>query len=99
VRILGLPLRRPSTEHAFRMLCRHNKYVQDFGKVRDPDEIARRETLWDRAIDSMELETGHQVGSITPAEFARLLALQLDPRTFEPRRLPARRRARAALAS
>ena len=43
VRILGLPIRRPDTAHAFRMLCRHNKYVQEFGRVRDPDEVARRE--------------------------------------------------------
>ena len=36
VRILGLPIRRPDTaKHAFRMLCRHNKYVQEFGQVRD----------------------------------------------------------------
>ena len=43
VRILGLPIRRPNTEHAFRMLCRHNRYVQQFGRVRDADEVARRE--------------------------------------------------------
>ena len=35
VRILGLPIRRPDTAQTFRMLCRHNRYVQEFGKVRD----------------------------------------------------------------
>jgi hypothetical protein len=35
VRILGLPLRRPQTDHAFRMLCRHNRYVQEYGRVRE----------------------------------------------------------------
>ena len=33
------------------MLCRHNKYVQEFGRVRDADEIARRERVWEEAID------------------------------------------------
>ena len=50
VRILGLPIRRPDTANAFRMLCRHNKYVQEFAKVRDPDEIARREKAWEEAL-------------------------------------------------
>ena len=58
VRILGLPIRRPDTLHAFRMLCRHNKYVQDFGNVRDPDEIAAREAVWDQALAAIELRTG-----------------------------------------
>ena len=35
VRLLGLPIRRPETAKSFRMLCRHNKYVQEFAKVRD----------------------------------------------------------------
>jgi nucleoside-diphosphate-sugar epimerase len=54
VRILGLSIRRPNTLHAFRMLCRHNKYVQEFGRVRDADEVARREKLWEDAIDALE---------------------------------------------
>ena len=56
VRILGLPLRRPNTENAFRMLCRHNKYVQEFGRVRDLDEIARREQLWEKSLKAIEHE-------------------------------------------
>ena len=54
------------------MLCRHNKYVQEFGKVRDGDEIARRERLWEKAIDAIEFETGREVASIPP-EFRRHL--------------------------
>ena len=46
VKILALPARRPDTVGAFRMLCRHSRFVQEFGTVRDPDEIARRERLW-----------------------------------------------------
>jgi nucleoside-diphosphate-sugar epimerase len=83
VRLLGLPLRRPDTLQAFRMLCRHNKYVQGFGKVRDADEVSRREKLWDTAIDEIERKTGHQVGQIPAEEFRRVLADELDLATFD----------------
>jgi nucleoside-diphosphate-sugar epimerase len=86
VRILGLPIRRPDTAHAFRMLCRHNRYVQQYGRVRDADEVARRERLWSQALATIEKETGHEAGSIPPAEFRRLLAAQIDVATFVPRR-------------
>jgi hypothetical protein len=92
VRILGLPIRRPDTEHAFRMLCRHNKYVQDFGRVRDADEIARRERVWEAVLEEMELETGHEAGAMPPADFRKLLAAKVDLRTFSP--LAARKTAR-----
>jgi nucleoside-diphosphate-sugar epimerase len=85
VRLLGLPIRRPDTPAAFRMLCRHNKHVQEFGRVRDPDEIARRERLWEKAIDEIEYETGRQVGSIRPREFRRLLSDKIDLRAFRER--------------
>jgi len=85
VRLLGLPIRRPDTEHAFRMLCRHNKYVQDFGRVRDLDEVARRERVWERALGQIELETGHEAGALPPRDFQRLLAEKIDLRTFKPR--------------
>ena len=85
VRLLGLPIRRPDTAASFRMLCRHNKYVQQFGQVRDQDEIARRERLWENAIDEIEFDTGRLVPSMRSPEFRRLLAERLDLRTFEPR--------------
>jgi len=83
VRILGLPIRRPNTLFAFRMLCRHNKYVQDFGKVRDADEVARRELVWSQVLENIEFETGRQVASISPEEFQRLLEAHLDLRAFK----------------
>ena len=83
VRILGLPIRRPNTEHAFRMLCRHNRYVQQFGRVRDGDEVARREEVWAKALDRIELRTGHEAGAIAPAEFRRLLGQEIDVVTFK----------------
>jgi nucleoside-diphosphate-sugar epimerase len=85
VRVLGLPLRRPSTEFAFRMLCRHNRFVQEFGQIRDDDEVARRELLWEKAIDQVELQTGQQIASIRPDEFKRLISQVIDLKTFRPR--------------
>jgi nucleoside-diphosphate-sugar epimerase len=86
VRILGLPIRRPDTQHAFRMLCRHNKYVQDFGRVKDQDEIARRERVWEETLAGIELDTGHEAGAIDPSEFRRLLADRVDLKAFRARR-------------
>ncbi|HEV7501817.1 MAG TPA: SDR family oxidoreductase, partial [Vicinamibacteria bacterium] len=104
VRILGLPIRRPDTEHAFRMLCRHNRYVQEFGRVRDADETARREQAWSAAVDAIEGRTGHQIGALSAPEFRRLMGEEIDLRTFErrsaagaPRRRP--RKAHQAVTS
>lgn len=83
VRVLGLPLRRPDTYGAFRMLCRHNKLVQEFGKVKDPDEIARRERVWAEAVARIEKDCGRQVSSLPAAEFRRRIAEVLDLRAFE----------------
>jgi nucleoside-diphosphate-sugar epimerase len=96
VRILGLSLRRPNTEHAFRMLCRHNKYVQEYGRVRDPDEIARREAVWVDAVAALERETGHEIGSLKPEDFRRRLAEQIELRAFTLRRQAGPARARRA---
>jgi hypothetical protein len=82
VRILGLPIRRPDTSAAFRMLCRHNDYVQAFGQVRDGDEIARRERLWQETIDTIEYESGREVASMRAGEFRRLLAERIELRSF-----------------
>jgi nucleoside-diphosphate-sugar epimerase len=85
VRLLGLPIRRPETAAAFRMLCRHNKYVQEFAKVRDADEIARRERVWEQAIDEIEYETGREAAAIRAREFRQLLADKLELPSFKPR--------------
>ncbi len=91
VRLLGLSIRRPNTEYAFRMLCRHNKYVQEFGRVRDPDEIARREQVWEEAVARIELKSGREVGSLAADSFQRLLLAEIDLQTFKPRQASARR--------
>ena len=85
VRVLGLPLRRPNTEHAFRMLCRHNMYVQNFGRVRDLDEIARREVIWEQACTTLEHKTGLEVGALTADDFRRLIAEEITLKTFQAR--------------
>ncbi len=92
VRLLGLSIRRPNTEYAFRMLCRHNKYVQEFGRVRDLDEVARRELVWEQAIARIELQSGREVGSLAADSFQRLLAAEIDLKSFKPRVLQARRK-------
>ncbi len=69
VRMLGLSEPRPDMEYAFRMLCRHNRYVQRFGQVRDLDELSRRERLWREFIDDLEQRTGLAVGTLSAAEF------------------------------
>ena len=92
VRILGLPIRRPDTEHAFRMLCRHNRYVQEFGRVRDADETARRERVWESAIEAIELQTGHEIGALPASGFRRLIAEEIDLRAFRLRSAPSESR-------
>lgn len=82
MRVLGLPLRRPNTYYAFRMLCRHNKFVQDFGRVKDPDEIARRERVWAEAIGRIEKESGRLAGSLETNEFRRRMEEVLDLKAF-----------------
>ncbi len=83
VRILGLSEDRPNAEHAFRMLCRHNRYVQDYGKVRDPDEISRREKIWWELILELERETGRPVGAMSADDFRAALHERLDLEAFE----------------
>jgi nucleoside-diphosphate-sugar epimerase len=93
VRILGLSLERPDTQQAFRMLCRHNRFVQEFGKVRDPDEVGRREALWGRVLAEIEHETGRRAASIGPSEFLTLLSQKIDLKPFRLRRGGAKGRA------
>jgi len=80
--ILGLNEDRPDTEAAFRMLCRHNRYVQDFGQVRDATEIARRERLWDELIVRIELDTGWTAATLSPQNFEAALSRYLDLEHF-----------------
>ncbi len=84
VRILGLDIHRPNTRDVFRMLCRHNRFVQQYGRVKDPDEVARRERNWTRAIDDIELKTGRTVGSMRAAEFRRELEARVDLGDLQP---------------
>ena len=85
VRILGLSDKRPDAAHSFRMLCRHNRYVQEFGKVRDLDEISRRERVWWDLMCKLERETGGPSGAISPDEFRAALDKHIDLESFTPR--------------
>lgn len=85
VRVLGLPLPRPNTLHAFRMLCRHNRYVQNYGQVKDLGEISRRERAWWELVHQLEAATGQPVGAMAAEDFRRELAARLDLESFEAR--------------
>jgi nucleoside-diphosphate-sugar epimerase len=77
IRVLKLPEPRPDMGYAFRMLCRHNRYVQDFGQVRDPAEISRREKLWQDFITELEQRIDRPVGTLSAADFQAEAAANL----------------------
>jgi hypothetical protein len=85
VRVLGLPARRPHTERVLRMVCRHNRYVQEFGRIKDGDEIARREALWRAVIEEIEFEAGRPAAALPPAVFRRLLEARAELPAFRAR--------------
>ena len=64
------------------MLCRHNRFVQGFGKVKDADEIARRERLWSDFVDELEGETGEPCATMPAEELQRRLRQRFDLETF-----------------
>jgi nucleoside-diphosphate-sugar epimerase len=78
VSILGLPAERPVTEHAFRMLCRHNRWVQEFGKIRDPEEISRRERVWRDFVRALEEQTSGPAGALEAEKFQQAVVEGLD---------------------
>jgi nucleoside-diphosphate-sugar epimerase len=84
VEILGLPLPRPNSEHVFRMVCRHNRYVQNFGQIKDLNEISRREKLWARFLAQLEERTGKPAANMTAAAFRKALEAEFDLATFNP---------------
>jgi nucleoside-diphosphate-sugar epimerase len=83
VAVLGLSDQRPNVEHAFRMLCRHNRYVQEYGKVRDDDEVSRREKVWREFCLAMEDLYETPAGAIAPHVFHREVRHHLNLKTFE----------------
>jgi nucleoside-diphosphate-sugar epimerase len=87
VAILSLPARRPDAVAAFRMLCRHSRYVQEYGTLRDPEEIARRERLWERAIDDIEFTTGRRAFAIPAPEFRRHIEARIVLPAFRRRQV------------
>jgi nucleoside-diphosphate-sugar epimerase len=83
VELLGLPVPRPNTTHAFRMLCRHNRFLQRFGRIREPGEVARRENLWSAILTEIETDLGKPAASLPADEFRRELKRRLALDTFE----------------
>ena len=80
VTILGMPEQRPNTKEVFRMVCRHNKYVQDFGKIRDLNVIKEGTVV--RAVVPVDLRrrSGEELGNKFGLVFMNLPIGIADPR-------------------
>ncbi len=91
VSILGLPEPRPNTLHAFRMLCRHNRYVQNFGQIWDADEISRREKIWWDLMAEIAEKSGSPAGAMEAEEFHAIVAEEINLDGFERKELPSPR--------
>ena len=65
------------------MLCRHNKYVQNFGKLWDLDEISRREKVWWEFVQDLEKLAGRPAGAMSAVDFRDALKLGLDVTSFK----------------
>jgi len=74
VAVLGLPAERPSMVEALRMLCRHNEWVQEFGRIRDAEQLTRREISWAELIERIEQRAARPAAQIPPLEFREQLA-------------------------
>lgn len=86
VAVLGMNERRPVTEEVFRMLCRHNKYVQRFGQIRDLDEVSRRERDWLTFVEELEDTHDQCVGALSSKKFHYALKKHFNLETLEPYR-------------
>lgn len=71
VRLLGLSEKRPNLEQVLRLMCRHNKHVQEWGQARDRDLLAKREKLWKKFMADLVKKTGKQPKDIAPADFEK----------------------------
>jgi len=69
VRLLDMNPKRPDLDHVVRLMCRHNGYVQNWGQVRDRNEIARREKIWKAFVLDLEKKTGKKFGDVDPEVF------------------------------
>lgn len=69
VRYLGLSVPRPDVKLLAHMMARHNKTVQEFGKVRDKTVLTDRERRWASFIAALEQKHGKHAGALTAAEF------------------------------
>src|SRR5207249_3710478 len=77
VAILCLPAARPIAADALRMLCRHNQWVQDFGRIRDLNDIARRERVWAGLVEQIERRAARPAARIASDQFHAMLAALL----------------------
>jgi nucleoside-diphosphate-sugar epimerase len=71
VRLLGLDPERPDPRQSFRMLCRHNRWVQRFGRIKSSEKLAERERSWSRFLGELELTQGASAADLSPGDFSR----------------------------
>lgn len=65
VRLLGMSPNRPDLVPVLRLMLRHNQFVQDFGRIRDPIEITKREKVWAEFVEKLENRTGVPVATMS----------------------------------
>ena len=82
VAVLGLPEERPDTERAFRMLCRHNRWVQEYGRIRDTEEIARRERVWEEFLEALREHLDREPAVLPARVFLQAVRAGLDLEEF-----------------
>lgn len=85
VELLDMPDDRPDATLAMRMVCRHNRHVQEFGKVRDLDEVSRRERIWGRWLSDLEIAAGGagSISALPAAAFQGILESAIDLTGFQ----------------
>jgi len=71
VRLLGLDPARPDPCLSFRMLCRHNRWVQRFGRLRNRRELAAREHAWREFLRHLAVQEGCPPATLSANTFAQ----------------------------
>ena len=72
-KVLGMENHSPHPLSSFRMLCRHNRYINEFGKVKEPLRIAKRERLWKKIVSDIEAQHHCAAGMLGAVSFDKAL--------------------------
>ena len=75
----------PRPKRSFIVAYEAEDTVSSEWRVRDLDEVSRREQLWTEALEALEYESGRQGAAMEAGEFRRMIASHLDLRAFRQR--------------